>query len=143
MTEDDTPASLVTEVALSTTEDAEEVSRAAPATRLQIAVPAHETHADDPPEDPVLQVVERKRDTGGARWSITVGRYPSQYKARKVLLQVALNEMATLDGSTRKVLKRQGGFDANFQGLSRETAELACRRLAAKKITCFMIEPAG
>ncbi len=88
-------------------------------------------------------VVERISTSGGRHWGITVGRYPSQYKARKVLLQVALNEMSTLDGSLRKVRKRTGGYDANFMGLSRETAELACRRLQAKQITCFMIEPSG
>ena len=60
-----------------------------------------------------------------------------------MLLQIALNEMSTLDGSLRKVLKRTGGYDANFMGMTRETAELACRRLQAKKITCFMIEPTG
>jgi D-alanyl-D-alanine carboxypeptidase len=28
-------------------------------------------------------------------------------------------------------------------GLTRETADLACRRLQAKQITCFMIQPVG
>ncbi len=97
----------------------------------------------DPVGDPVRTVVERVSTFGGRHWGITVGRYPSQYKARQVLLQVALNEMSTLDGSLRKVLRRPTGFDANFMGLTRETAELACRRLQAKQITCFMIEPTG
>lgn len=97
----------------------------------------------DPAGDPERKVVERVSASGERHWGITVGRYPSQYKARKVLLQIALNEMATLDGSLRKVRKRSGGYDANFMGLTRETAELACRRLQAKKITCFMIAPTG
>lgn len=95
----------------------------------------------DPATDPVQTVVERVSTSGGRHWGITVGRYPSQYKARQVLLQVALNEMTTLDGSLRKVLRRPTGFDANFMGMTRETAEMACRRLQAKQITCFMIEP--
>ncbi|KRS14950.1 D-alanyl-D-alanine carboxypeptidase family protein [Roseovarius indicus] len=97
----------------------------------------------EPNGDPEQEIVERVSTSGGRHWGITVGRYPSQYKARKVLLQIALNEMSTLDGSLRKVLKRTGGYDANFMGMTRETAELACRRLQAKKITCFMIEPTG
>lgn len=97
----------------------------------------------EPKGDPEQEIVERVSTSGGRHWGITVGRYPSQYKARKVLLQIALNEMSTLDGSLRKVLKRTGGYDANFMGMTRETAELACRRLQAKKITCFMIEPTG
>ncbi len=99
--------------------------------------------ATPPKDDTIQRVVERISTSGGRHWGINVGRYPSQYKARKVLLQIALNEMSTLDGSLRKVNQRKGGFDANFMGLTRETADLACRRLQAKQITCFMIEPTG
>ncbi len=113
-----------------------------PEARPESLVLTH-NEVDEPAGDPEQEVIERLSTSGGRHWGITVGRYPSQYKARKVLLQIALNEMSTLDGSLRKVLKRTGGYDANFMGLSRETAELACRRLQAKKITCFMIEPAG
>ncbi|MBE0452967.1 D-alanyl-D-alanine carboxypeptidase family protein [Roseovarius autotrophicus] len=87
------------------------------------------------------EVVTRISTSDGRHWGVNVGRYPSQYKARQVLLQTALSEMSTLDGSLRKVVKRPSGFDANFMGLSRETADLACRRLQAKKVTCFMIGP--
>lgn len=96
-----------------------------------------------PKPAPQPTIVTRVSTSGGRHWGINVGRYPSQYKARKVLLQTALNEMSTLDGSLRKVVRRSGGFDANFMGLTRETADLACRRLQAKKITCFMIDPGG
>ncbi|QIE46877.1 D-alanyl-D-alanine carboxypeptidase [Pseudohalocynthiibacter aestuariivivens] len=92
-------------------------------------------------EDPVQEVVTRISTSGGRNWGINVGRYPSQYKARKILLKTALSEISTLDGSLRKVVQRSNGFDANFMGLSRETADLACRRLQAKKFTCFMVEP--
>ena len=98
---------------------------------------------EDPSPDPVQEVVTRVSTSGGRNWGINVGRYPSQYKARKVLLKTALNEISTLDGSLRKVVKRPTGFDANFMGLSRETADLACRRLQAKQVTCFMISPGG
>ena len=91
--------------------------------------------------DPIQEVVTRVSTSGGRHWGINVGRYPSQYKARKVLLTVALNEMTTLDGSLRKVVKRNNGFDATFMGLTRETADLACRRLHAKQVTCLMIGP--
>jgi len=94
-----------------------------------------------PPSDPVQEVVTRVSTSGGQHWGINVGRYPSQYKARKVLLKVALNEMSTLDGSLRKVVQRSSGFDANFMGMTRETADLACRRLQAKQMTCLMIGP--
>ncbi|MBY5989768.1 D-alanyl-D-alanine carboxypeptidase family protein [Roseovarius atlanticus] len=97
--------------------------------------------AQEPASDPVQKVVTRISTSGGRHWGINVGRYPSQYKAQKVLLKTALNEMETLDGSLRKVVKRSTGFDANFMGMTRESADLACRRLQAKQITCFMIDP--
>jgi D-alanyl-D-alanine carboxypeptidase len=89
----------------------------------------------------VQEVVTRVSTSGGRNWGINVGRYPNRYAARKVLLRTALNEISTLDGSLRKVVERPGGYDANFMGLTRETADRACRRLQAKQVTCFMIEP--
>ena len=97
----------------------------------------------EPASDPIQEVVTRISTSGGRHWGIHIGQYQSQYKARKVLLQTALNEMETLDGSLRKVVKRTTGFDANFMGLSEETADLACRRLQAKQITCETIQPGG
>lgn len=91
--------------------------------------------------EPGPEIVTRLSSSDGRHWGVNVGRYPSQYKARQVLLQTALSEMSTLDGSLRKVVKRPSGFDANFMGMSRESADLACSRLQAKKITCFMIGP--
>ena len=55
--------------------------------------------------------------------------------------KTALAEMSTLDGTLRKVVKNSRGFDANFVGMSQETADLACRRLQARKITCYTIGP--
>ncbi|MFU1478916.1 serine hydrolase [Roseovarius sp. C7] len=94
-----------------------------------------------PAADPEPQVVTRVSTSGGRNWGINVGRYPSEYKARKVLLKTALSELGTLDDALRKVVERRGGYDANFMGLTRETADLACRRLQAKQVTCFMVDP--
>ena len=92
-------------------------------------------------EDQEPQVVTRLTTSGGRHWGINVGRYTSRYAAEKMLLKTALSEINTLDGSLRKVVKSSRGFDANFMGLSRETADLACRRLQARQISCFMIGP--
>jgi len=72
-----------------------------------------------------------------------VGQYTSRYKAERALLTTALAEMATLDGTLRKVVKRPTGFDANFLGMSRDSADLACRRLSARNISCSTFGPAG
>ncbi|WP_411223419.1 serine hydrolase [Marivita sp. S2033] len=97
------------------------------------------------PAQPVLtreaEVVTRISTSGGRHWGINVGRYSSRYAAEKALLKTALAEMSTLDGSLRKVVNGASGFDANFMGLTRESADLACRRLQARQVTCFMIGP--
>ena len=85
------------------------------------------------------EVVTRLSASGGRQWGINVGRYGSENEAERVLIQVALNEMATLENGLRRVMQRSGGFDANFMGLTREEADLACRRLQARGTTCFMI----
>src|SRR6056297_2307287 len=102
------------------------------ATETQVAVGSVE---------PEPEVVPRVSTSDGPHWGVNVGRYPNEFKARQVLLQTALSELSTLDGSLRKVVRRPTGFDANFMGMTRETADLACRRLQARKITCFMIGP--
>jgi D-alanyl-D-alanine carboxypeptidase len=88
-----------------------------------------------------VEVVSRVSTSDGRHWGVNVGRYPSEFAARQALLKTALSEMSSLDGSLRKVVRREGGFDANFMGMTREGADLACRRLQARKVTCFMIGP--
>lgn len=87
------------------------------------------------------EVVTRVSTSGGRHWGVNVGRFGSRYAAEKVLIKTALAEMATLDGSLRKVVRKPQGFDANFLGMTRETADLACRRLKARNVSCFMIGP--
>ncbi len=87
------------------------------------------------------EVVTRISTSGGRHWGVNIGQYPSRFAAEKVLIKTALAEMSTLDGSLRKVVRRTQGFDANFLGMTRESADLACRRLAARNVSCFMIGP--
>ncbi|SDI99542.1 D-alanyl-D-alanine carboxypeptidase [Salipiger marinus] len=87
------------------------------------------------------EVVTRVSTSGERHWGINVGRYPSRYAAERILLKTALMETSTLDGSLRKVVNGSRGFDANFMGLTRDTADLACRRLQARQVPCFMIGP--
>ncbi|MDA5557216.1 D-alanyl-D-alanine carboxypeptidase family protein [Shimia sp. MMG029] len=95
----------------------------------------------EPTPPPQPKVVTRISTAGGRHWGINVGRYGSRYAAEKMLLKTALAEMSTLDGSLRKVVKNTRGFEANFMGLSKETADLACRRLQARQITCYTLGP--
>jgi D-alanyl-D-alanine carboxypeptidase len=100
------------------------------------------TKATASAKKPVEQeIVTRMSTSGGRHWGVNVGRFPSRSAAEKVLITTALAEMSTLDGSLRKVVQRPQGFDANFLGMTRDTADLACRRLAARNVSCFMIGP--
>ena len=74
-------------------------------------------------------------------WGINVGRFATRHQAEKVLLRTALSELSTLDGSTRKVVKSPQGFEAVFFGLSRNGADLACRRLQARNVECKTLDP--
>ncbi|SLN54863.1 D-alanyl-D-alanine carboxypeptidase family protein [Pseudooctadecabacter jejudonensis] len=112
---------------------------AAPQARPGDVVLAAVQQASPVPTEP--EVVTRISTSGSRLWGINVGRYASQYQAERVLLRVALNEMSTLDGSLRRVNRSSQGFDANFMGLTRDGAELACARLQARGTTCFMIGP--
>ena len=114
-----------------------EMQMAAMAATAPVAPLAESFTATEP------EVVTRVSTSGGRHWGVNVGRYPSRFDAERVLLQVALNEMNTLDGALRRVVQRSGGFDANFMGLSRDAADLACRRLQARGTTCFMIGADG
>jgi D-alanyl-D-alanine carboxypeptidase len=89
----------------------------------------------------VTEIVSRASTSGGRHWGINVGAYPSRYQAERVLLKIALKEIGTLDEALRKVSQRGGQYQANFVGLSEDTATLACRRLAAQSIPCQPLSP--
>ena len=91
--------------------------------------------------EPEQEVVTRLSTSGGHLWGVNVGRFITRYEAEKVLLKTALSEMTTLEDTLRKVNQSTLGFDATFQGMTREQADLACRRLQARNVTCFMIGP--
>lgn len=85
----------------------------------------------------VEQVVTDVSTSGGKGWGINVGRFNSHDKAERVLMKTLLAENATLGSALRKVVQAGGGYDANFLGLSQKEADLACRRLQARGVTCF------
>lgn len=93
------------------------------------------------PQPAVQETVSRVSTSGGRHWGITVGKYPNRYLAERAILKTALSESASLNGSLRKVVERNSGFEAAFLGMTREGADLACRRLQARKQTCFMVGP--
>jgi len=113
------------------------VAAAAPTAETPAAQAAQAAKPAQTPQD----VVTRLQPNAGRHWGINIGRYTSRAQAEKVLLRAALIETGTLDGGLRKVVKTSKGYDATFTGLSRDSADLACRRLQARNVNCFMMGP--
>ena len=99
--------------------------------------------AIDPAAAPLVaeepEVVTRLSTSGGSLWGINLGKFNSRDSAERELIRVALSEPTTLGDGLRRVVQRSGGFDANVMGLTRDEADLACRRLQARGTTCFMV----
>ena len=87
------------------------------------------------------ETVARRSTSGSRNWAINIGKFNSRYQAERVLLRMALAEMSTLDGADRTVKARATGYDALFTGLTQNSADLACRRLHAQQLSCFMVSP--
>ena len=124
----DTPVALAENAEDTEASENEEIASAVPADTAPL------------PEE-TREIVTRLSTSGERHWGINVGRYTTRYQAEKILLRTALSEMETLDGTLRKVVHSQRGFDANFMGMTEETADLACRRLKARNVTCNLLAP--
>ena len=95
-----------------------------------------------PSAEPIEQeVVTRVSTSGGREWGINVGTFTTRDRAERQLLHTALAEMSTLNDSLRKVTPKHGAFDANFIGMTEETAAAACQRIAARGSECKVIGP--
>lgn len=117
---------------------APEIAPVPPARPDDMILVSVESSGSDAPAAP--QLVTRMSTSGGRHFGINVGIYTTQYEAEKVLLRTALSELATLGEALRKVGKSRQGFNANFVGMTKESAELACRRLSVRDTSCTVIE---
>lgn len=75
-------------------------------------------------------------------WGIHLGRFANRLDAERVLMRTAIWEGNLLDEARRRIRIRAGKFEADFVGLSREDAALACARLAARRMNCQPLGPA-
>ncbi|ARO14045.1 D-alanyl-D-alanine carboxypeptidase (penicillin-binding protein 5/6) [Ketogulonicigenium robustum] len=86
------------------------------------------------------QVVSRMSTSGGRLYGVSIGRFNSSYAAERELMRVAMMEAGLLSSSQRTVSQSPRGFDANFTGMTREEAELACGRLQARSMACTLLD---
>ena len=95
---------------------------------------------DDSARPEATEIVTRD-GSGGRNWGVSLGLFRSQNEAEQLLLRTALQESASLDSALSRVANTRRGFEANFVGMTKNTAELACNRLVARQQTCKVIGP--
>jgi D-alanyl-D-alanine carboxypeptidase len=93
------------------------------------------------PEPPTQEIVTRASSTGTRLYGVSLGRHPSRNAAERLLLQTALTELSTFGEALRNVVNRPGGYEAQFAGMSQESAERACARLLSRNVTCTTYGP--
>ncbi|WP_255471193.1 D-alanyl-D-alanine carboxypeptidase family protein [Paracoccus sp. M683] len=91
--------------------------------------------------DPEAVEIVSRAPSGGRQWGVNLGLYRSQAEADNLLLQLALQGGAALEGGRRHVANTNRGFEATFQGLTRASAQLVCDRAAARQEPCTVVGP--
>lgn len=82
-----------------------------------------------------------RRTSGNTGYGVSLGLYRSEAEAHKLLQRAALQESASLGNAASRVDTTKRGYEANFLGMSKDMAELACGRLAARQQNCTVIGP--
>ncbi len=109
-----------------------------PVPRPQIEIAAASRPAPAPAEP---EVITRASSTGSRLYGVSLGSQPTQFAAERLLLQTALGELGTFDEALRRVVQRQGGFEARFAGMTEDQASRACARLASRNLACETFGP--
>lgn len=96
-------------------------------------------------EEQPLRVVTRVSTAGNRYWGVQVGAFSNRHQAEKALLQTALKELQSLEGSERRIdyatVNGYKKYRARFVGLNQADANMACARLRARNQTCFPVGP--
>ncbi|MBB1490033.1 D-alanyl-D-alanine carboxypeptidase [Paracoccus sp. MC1854] len=93
----------------------------------------------DRSEPEAVEIVSRPSTRGRGNHGITLGRYKTKAEAEQLLLRTALQESAVLNNANRHVGNTPKGWEANFSGLTRDAANLACEKLAARSQRCKVL----
>lgn len=92
-------------------------------------------------EPEAARVISRDAAGQARGYGVSLGLYRSQNEAQQLLMRTALQENASLGKAASRVDNTPRGYEANFLGMSREMAELACGRLTARHQNCTVIAP--
>ncbi|MDO5656931.1 MAG: D-alanyl-D-alanine carboxypeptidase family protein [Paracoccus sp. (in: a-proteobacteria)] len=87
------------------------------------------------------EYVSRVSSSSGRRWGVTLGHYRTRQEADELLLRTAIQESGVLGNANRHIGDTQRGWQASFTAMTRESAHLACERLAARSQSCRVTGP--
>ena len=87
------------------------------------------------------EIVSRVSTSSGRVWGVSLGRFNSRHEAERALIQTALSDAVALENGLRRIRQSSGGFEASYAGLTRDEADMACRRMNARQRECFMVAP--
>lgn len=104
-----------------------------------VILAAMEEEEGDRSEPEAVEIVSRPATRGRGNHGITLGRYKTKAEAEQLLLRIALQESAVLNNANRHVGNTPKGWEANFSGLTRDAARLACDKLAARSQRCTVL----
>ncbi|AGT08225.1 D-alanyl-D-alanine carboxypeptidase family protein [Paracoccus aminophilus] len=132
-----TPGSLFVQSQEPQPETVELASSMAPARREESIILAS-LATDEPAPQEATEVVSRISG-GGKGYGVSLGLFKSRSEAEQVLVQTALQESAAFGNASRRVGDTKRGFEANFSGMTKSTAQLACDRLHARQQECRVL----
>lgn len=102
------------------------------------ADPEHFAMAAGPTEP---EVITRASSSGERLFGVSLGAQPSHNAAERLLLRTAMSELDTFQQALRRVVQRNGAYEARFHGLTEDQAARACARLSARSIPCSPVGP--
>lgn len=112
---------------------------AKPVRKSETVILAAMEEEGDRSEPEATEIVSRPSTKGRGKYAINIGRFKTKAEAEQLLLRIALQESAVLDSASRRVGNTPKGWEANFTGLTRDAAQLACDKLAARSQKCRVL----
>lgn len=104
----------------------------------EIILAARDPETHSAPE--ATRLIARASDEGRSH-GVSLGLYPSLRAAEQQLTSTALRESAALGAAASRIDDTRRGYEANFIGMSKDMAEIACERLSARQQSCTVIGP--
>jgi hypothetical protein len=114
--------------------------------KIAAAAAAEKTHnAKAPPEQPAAEAGEMPKPRLG--WQIQIGAYPTKDGAMRIIEKALSMDLRPLAGKTAFAIPITRGsstlYRARFSGFDQTSAQVACKELERKGLSCLPLAPQG